>query len=167
MNLSNKYISPIIKILYLILISLILIPLVIIIFFPFNPFKEYFIIIFSVIVLYIFILKILGLPYFSYESNGETINVFNKKYDLFFGTNMKAINRAEFPKRKLHKFKIKSFLLYRRLDLFLDSKQASNGISKLSYHISYLNNSDIKNLRKSLNKIIEENKLNKEKHTNN
>lgn len=159
MKISNQKISPLLQLFYSIL-GLSIFGFFLFLFlgeFNFSDTKLYLCL--GLAILLIIVLKTLGKPYFNYDSDGETINISNKKFSLL-PNNLNLVNRAEFPKEKLQSFKIKTFLFSKKLELYLHSKKAHKNISKIKYDISYLNSKSVSDLKKSLNKIVNENKNN-------
>jgi hypothetical protein len=95
-----------------------------------------------------------GPTVFKYDTDGEVMNLTNEDPLLtIFYPGFKR--HYEFPKRKLKGFKIKRHFLRRKLVIYIDSKNGRVKVRKL--FVSYLNDSDFKNLRSSLNKYSSDN----------
>lgn len=165
MRINNKRIIPVTNIIYTFLllgilcgILLIFVPIPAIVKHippPIKPFFPYLtILLFSMI---IFIYKKTGPHQFEYSSDGETITIRTKDpyWVKYFPKNQRLV---DFPKRKLKGFKIKKGLFLKKLDLFLESKRSKGGINRITINISYINNSEISDLKRSLHKVIQKNK---------
>ncbi len=98
-----------------------------------------------------------GNPFFQYDSDGETLNFTNRNFYMLFG-DPKVVKRAEFPKRKLLGYKISNNPLRRKLILIVSSKRTESEKSKQVFDITYLNKSERKDLKRSLEKIMKRNK---------
>lgn len=157
MRINNKRIKIYIETLYILLllglffsILLTFIPISII-----TKFVSPYILVIGFTSAIIFIYK-LGHQHMEYSSDGEVLNI--KTQDAFwvkYNPNSKTI--VDFPKSKLVNFKIKQGILQRKLELYVTSRRSQNGIVKLSFNITYLNNSEINDLKRSLNKILKKN----------
>jgi hypothetical protein len=102
-------------------------------------------------------LAYLGCPFFRYDSDGETL-IFQNEKSLPISFLVKE-SLSDFPKRKLIKFVIKSKPLFKKvLEIYISSKRVSSGQSKVSFDISYLDSKQIRDIRISLNKVVNENK---------
>lgn len=161
MKISNqKFANLKVQILYAFLLTLVFALICMVIFrYIFDIKVSHFIFVIAITIFLIALLRFLGKPFFFYDSDGETLNVHNKSFS-FLPNNYKTINKAEFPKGKLESYKIKSFLIYKRLELYLHSKKAQHHTAKLKYDISYLSSEELKNLKISLNKMVKENSQN-------
>jgi hypothetical protein len=100
---------------------------------------------------------------FQYDSDGEALNFRNDKVHLF-GIFKSSPKKAEFPKRKLKNYRVKHKFVGKYLSLTLYSSRAESGQTKLEFDISLLSGSEIKELKRSLNKIVS---LNKNQQTEN
>lgn len=96
-----------------------------------------------------------GLPVFNYDSDGEVLNFTAKEPNLGIFGNL-AVTHFEFPKRKLHSFRINRYPLRRVLVVKIASK--SGTFKKQSMAISYLNRRELKDLKRSLNGVLARNK---------
>ncbi|MGB6083961.1 hypothetical protein [Moheibacter sp.] len=112
--------------------------------------------------LFIFLIYLfykLGHQHVEYSSDGEVLNI--KTQDAFW---VKYFPRTrlivDFPKNKLVSFKIKSSFLHKKLELYVTSKRSHSGVAKLSFNITYLNKSEISDLKISLNRILKRNQEN-------
>ncbi|MFK5889485.1 MAG: hypothetical protein QM486_02000 [Flavobacteriaceae bacterium] len=102
----------------------------------------------------IVILAVLGNGYFEYDSTGMVVII---KNDGIYKKEMAplAIKTIEFPKKKLKDFKIKNYLVYRALNIYLHSKD--KGTIKKHFNITNLSKKRAKHLKQSLKKVIREN----------
>ncbi len=97
-----------------------------------------------------------GYPMFLYDSDGETLNFTNKDFFMLFG-DPRVVKKAEFPKNKLLEFDIRNYGLKKKLKLIVKSKRTASERSKQTFDITYLRNSEIKDLKKSLEKVVHQN----------
>lgn len=103
-------------------------------------------------------IKYRGLPQFIYDSDGEVLNFTTRDPNLiFFGTRFN--HHVEFPKRKLLRYKILTWPLKRKLTLYVKSKEG--GPKKISISISYLRRSELRDLKKSLDRVVAHNRQQK------
>lgn len=99
-----------------------------------------------------------GLPVFNYDSDGEVLNFTASEPNLnFLGSWF--YTHFEFPKRKLVRYRINSYPFRRVLSVVIDSREGYHKKQKIP--ISYLNKRELKDLRKSLNKVVLQNNENK------
>jgi uncharacterized membrane protein YdbT with pleckstrin-like domain len=104
----------------------------------------------------IYLLQKLGHQHMEFSSEGEVLNI--KTQDVFWTKYFPSTRIiVDFPKSKLVNFKIQSGIFQKKLDLYITSKRSQNGIAKLSFNITYLNKSEINDLKRSLNKILKKN----------
>jgi len=158
MRINNKRIIPIIETFYALLfitlavaIILFIIPIGIII----NIISPYTMI--GLIVLFMLFLYWLGHQHVEYDSDGEVINIRTK--DIFWSRYFpKERIVMDFPKNKLISFKIEKSMFKKTLEMYVTSKRTANGITKLKFNITFLNKSETNDLKRSLNKIIKNNK---------
>lgn len=114
--------------------------------------KSYLLIIFPLILLFLF--YIAGKQIFEYDSDGEALNFKNRNILPFIDKSVSD----EFPKYKLLKYEVVSFIIIKRLYVTISSKK--NHSSILKYEISFLTKKEIKDLKISLNKVVKKNKEN-------
>lgn len=112
---------------------------------------------FAILVMLIIIYR--GLPQFVYDSDGEVLNFTVREPNLTF-LGSRFIKHIEFPKRKLDRYKINSYPLRRRLTLYIRSKE--NHIVRQTISISYLNKKELRDLKRSLDRVVSNNS--KKKH---
>lgn len=105
---------------------------------------------FAVLVIVIIIYR--GLPQFVYDSDGEVLNFTVSEPNLKFLSNL-FTKHIEFPKRKLDHFKIQSFPFKRRLLIYIRSKD--NHLVRQSIGISYLSSRELRDLKRSLEKVVQ------------
>lgn len=97
-----------------------------------------------------------GHQQFDYNCDGEVINLGTQ--DIFwvkYFPQKKCM--VDFPKRKLNDFSIKKGFLRKELELYVESKRSQKGYVKLSFNITFLSQSEINDLKVSLNRIIKKN----------
>ncbi len=97
---------------------------------------------------------------FRYDSEGEVLNFTTNDpiWARFLGSFKK---HYEFPKRRLHSYKVKRGLLRRRLIIYINSR--SGGIKERSLLISYLSTAQTKTLVNSLKKYSHKGKHDRRK----
>jgi len=158
MRINNKRIIPVIETLYTLLFIGIFIAILLIIIpigFITNLISPY--ILLGLFIISIFLFYKFGHQHFEYNSDGEVINI--KTQDIFwvkYFPNSKSV--VDFPKKKLINFKIEKKFFRETLELYVTSKRTSNGITKLKFNITYLKEDEIADLKRSLSKIIKNNK---------
>lgn len=160
MRINNKRIGIYIETLYRFLflgvlcsILLILIPIPKIV----NYVSPWYLLIFFVGL--IILLPKFGHQIFIYNSDGEVLNI--KTEDAFWAKySAKSKRLIDFPKSKLRDFKIKESIFSKKLILYVNSKRSKKGYIELYFNISYLNQSEISDLKHSLNRLV---KMNNEK----
>jgi hypothetical protein len=96
----------------------------------------------------------LGYPLFRYDSDGEAL-VLEASEPILISkiTGRKFV--AEFPKNKLEDFRIRELMFKKTLYLHLRSKDKT---TVLKSSISYLNEKEVSRLKRSLNKVLTNNK---------
>lgn len=103
--------------------------------------------------IYIFIVG----RYFEFDSDGETLNF--KSNGLLISKFMHyREQRTEVPKSKLLDFKIENYILYKRLHIFIRSRN-KKGFRHYKYNITFLGGKKSKSLKQSLAKVVQNNKL--------
>ena len=102
----------------------------------------------------VLILFWLGYPIFSYDSDGEAL-VFEASEPVLLSRLTKYKFAAEFPKAKLQDFRIKELMFKKTLYLHLRSTDKK---TVLKSSISYLSDKEVSSLKKSLNKVLKNNK---------
>lgn len=94
--------------------------------------------------------------YFEFDSDGETLNF--KSSGLMVSKFMPyREHRTEIPKTKLLDFKIEDYWFYRRLHIFITSRN-KRGFRHYKYNITFLSAVKRKSLKQSLTKVVENNK---------
>ena len=93
--------------------------------------------------------------YFEYDSDGEILVVANKGMVLseFFRHRERIV---EIPKEKLLYYKLRSYVIYRSLNLFI--KSGNNRQKRIKFNVSLMPKRKIKYLKMSLDKIVRDNK---------
>ena len=99
------------------------------------------------------LLYFIGRPVFEYDSDGETLN-FRNSHILYLLTKKNA--KDEFPKYKLLKFNIVNVLFFKRLYVYISSKKSH--VIILKYDVTFLSKKQLKDLKFSLNKVVQINK---------
>jgi len=102
----------------------------------------------------IVLLAFLGNGYFEYDSTGMVVIL---KNDSITKKSMAplAVKTLEFPKKKLKDFKIRNYIVYRSLIIYLNSKE--KGTVKKHFNITNISPKRTKYLKQSLKKILREN----------
>lgn len=157
MKINNKRIKPYIQIIYTI-IGLLFAIFLITKLFPLRAFKQVpsYIFLITGIVLFI-ITRYRGNQLFIYDSEGEALNFKNE--DVILSNLISSSKKSsEFPKRKLISYKVKGHFLKKTLEITITSKKSTTGYTKLKYDVSYLNKKEINGIKKSLKRVLEENK---------
>lgn len=93
--------------------------------------------------------------YFEYDSNGEVFIFINKGVLLTDFVNYRE-QKAEFPKAKLYNYKIKDYLIYRALYIYVRSKDDT--IKRISFDITFISPKRVDLLKQSLNKVLKQNR---------
>lgn len=94
--------------------------------------------------------------YFEFDSDGETLNF--KGNGLLISLFMHyREQRTEVPKSKLKGFKVENYFFYKRLHLFIRSRN-SKGYRHYKYNITFLGGAKLSSLKISLAKVVEQNK---------
>lgn len=161
MRINNKRIIPWIETIYA-LLFLALLPAIILLFIPIGVVVEFvspYLIIGTLLVL-LFLLYKSGNQHFEYDSDGEVIHICSQ--DAFWSKYFSSKKTTmDFPKTKLISYRVKESFLQKTLELIVSSKRNSNGVVKLKFNITYLNASEISDMKRSLSKIIKNNTKNK------
>lgn len=90
---------------------------------------------------------------FDFDSDGETLNF--KNNGVFFSKFMEyRVHKAEFPKRKLGKFKFKDFGVYSSLTIYIKSRRRK-GFKKYTFNTTFVGRKKKREMVISLNKILE------------
>ena len=93
---------------------------------------------------------------FEFDSDGETIN-FKSNGVLVSQFMHYREQRTEVPKSKLKNFKVENYFFYKRLHIFIHSRN-SKGFRHYKYNITFLSRKKIKALEMSLAKVMVQNK---------
>ncbi|MCK5824324.1 MAG: hypothetical protein KAG96_02835 [Ichthyobacteriaceae bacterium] len=114
--------------------------------------SNYLLVVYFIVAVLVFAFR--GLPCFFYDAEGEAL-VFNASEPVLV-TPILGFNKiVEFPKSKLHDFKVDKLFLRNNLLLYLDG---SNGeIKRIKIPISYLRKKQITLLKQSLNEVLVKN----------
>lgn len=129
---------------------------------PIGPFTD---LVPSYVLILIFLFLIwlfhkMGPHQFEYSSDGEVFNIKTQDpyWVKYFPRSQKIV---DFPKRKLMNYKMSGPFFHRKLNMYISSKRAPNGVAKLSFNITYLSSREISDLKRSLNRNIKRNKQNR------
>lgn len=98
-----------------------------------------------------------GKPQFIYDSDGEVLNFTASEPNLKF-LGKRFVTHTEFPKRKLASYKIRSYPFRRKLTVFIKSKDGSPKKQKIN--ISYLKRREVRDLKRSLDRVLVTNRQN-------
>lgn len=102
------------------------------------------------------LLFVRGRPVFEYDSDGEALNFKNYSTIPF----LKKESRDEFPKYKLRSYEVVNAIIFKTLYVYISSKK--NHKIALKYDISYLSTKEIRDLKSSLNRVLKQNKENRQ-----
>lgn len=107
----------------------------------------------SILLLVLYIFR--GNEYFEYDSTGMVVSI---KNDTIVKEEFRPelIIAVEFPKDKLDHYKIKNYIIHKKLDIYIKSGHHNN-LVKNSFNITHLSDKRIYALKQSLHKIISEN----------
>lgn len=90
---------------------------------------------------------------FDFDSDGETLNF--KNNGVFFSKFMEyRVKKAEFPKRKLGKFKFVDFGIYSALTIYIRSRR-KKGYRKYTFNTTFLNRKKKKGMLASLQNVLD------------
>ena len=90
---------------------------------------------------------------FDFDSDGETLNF--KNNGVFFSKFMEyRVKKAEFPKRKLGKFKFMDIGIYSALTIYIRSK-SKKGYRKYTFNTTFLTRKKKRGMVDSLNKVLQ------------
>jgi hypothetical protein len=90
---------------------------------------------------------------FDFDSDGETLNF--KNNGVFFSKFMEyRVKKAEFPKRKLGKFKFIDIGIYSALTIYIKSRRRK-GYRKYTFNTTFLTRTKKKGMVESLNKVLQ------------
>lgn len=94
--------------------------------------------------------------YFEFDSDGEALIL--KSNGLLISKFFPyREQRTEIPKSKLISFRIENYFFYRRLHIFITSRN-KRGFRHYKYNITFLGNTKFKSLKQSLEKVVAYNK---------
>jgi len=93
--------------------------------------------------------------YFEYDSDGNKIVVINQGLILTDYINYRQ-NKLEFTKNQLVGFKIKKYVIYKTLVLFIKNHEGKR--SKERFNVTLLRRKNLKYVKQSLNKMMKENR---------
>ncbi len=101
-----------------------------------------------------FIIVYSSAKYFEFDSDGNVLTFINKGLFISNFINYRE-RRAEFPKEKLKRYRIKNYIMFSRLYLYIKSR--SNKTKRVHFNISLLSRRKKAALKKSLDKVIKHN----------
>lgn len=93
---------------------------------------------------------------FEFDSDGEAL-IFKSNGLLFSNFLHYRDQRTEVPKSKLKDFKVDNYFFYKKLHIFITSRN-SRGFRHYQYNITLLTGNKIRALKISLAKVLEKNK---------
>lgn len=93
--------------------------------------------------------------YFEFDSDGNVLTFVNKGLFISNYIQYRKEHRAEFPKEKLKKYRIRNYILFSFLYIYVRSK--NNQIKRLYFNISLLSGRKKRALKKSLDKVLKQN----------
>ncbi|APG59644.1 hypothetical protein [Christiangramia salexigens] len=90
---------------------------------------------------------------FDFDSDGETLNF--KNNGVFFSKFMEyRVKKAEFPKRKLGKFRFIDYGIYSALTIYIKSRR-KKGYRKYTFNTTFLTRKKKKGIVAALRKVLE------------
>ena len=90
---------------------------------------------------------------FDFDSDGETLNF--KNNGVFFSKFMEyRVQKAEFPKRKLGKFRFVDYGIYSALTIYIKSRR-KKGYRKYTFNTTFLTRKKKKGMVASLEKVLD------------
>tara|TARA_B100001063_G_C16651890_1_gene496397 strand:+ start:267 stop:749 length:483 start_codon:yes stop_codon:yes gene_type:complete len=93
---------------------------------------------------------------FDFDSDGETLNL--KNSGVFFSKFMEyRVKKAEFPKRKLGKFRFSDYFFYSAVTIYISSRRR-RGYKKYTFNTTFLSRKKKRGMIASMQKIVENQK---------
>ncbi|SKB33749.1 hypothetical protein SAMN05660776_0512 [Salegentibacter holothuriorum] len=93
---------------------------------------------------------------FDFDSDGETLNL--KNNGVFFSKFMEyRVKKAEFPKRKLGKFRFSDYFFYSAVTIYISSRRR-RGYKKYTFNTTFLSRKKKRGMITSMQKIVENQK---------
>lgn len=93
---------------------------------------------------------------FDFDSDGETLNL--KNNGVFFSKFMEyRVKKAEFPKRKLGKFRVSDYYFYSAVTIYITSSRR-RGFKKYTFNTTFLNRKKKRGMIASMQKIVDNQK---------
>jgi len=90
---------------------------------------------------------------FDFDSDGETLNL--KNNGVFFSKLMEyRVKKAEFPKRKLGKFKFSDYFFYSAVTIYISSRRR-RGYKKYTFNTTFLTRKKKRGMIASMQKIVD------------
>ncbi|HKL35642.1 MAG TPA: hypothetical protein VJ899_05085 [Salegentibacter sp.] len=90
---------------------------------------------------------------FDFDSDGETLNL--KNNGVFFSKFMEyRVKKAEFPKRKLGKFKFSDYFFYSAVTIYISSRRR-RGYKKYTFNTTFLTRKKKRGMIASMQKIVD------------
>ena len=90
---------------------------------------------------------------FDFDSDGETLNF--KNNGVFLSKFMEyRVKKAEFPKRKLAKFRFVDYGIYSALTIYINSRR-KKGYRKYTFNTTFLTRKKKRGMVDSLNKVLQ------------
>lgn len=93
---------------------------------------------------------------FDFDSDGETLNF--KNNGVFFSKFMEyRVKKAEFPKRKLGKYRFVDYGIYSALTIYISSKRR-RGYKKYTFNTTFLNKKKKRGMLAALDTVVNKSK---------
>jgi len=93
---------------------------------------------------------------FDFDSDGETLNL--KNNGVFFSKFMEyRVKKAEFPKRKLAKFRFSDYFFYSAVTIYISSRRR-RGFKKYTFNTTFLTRKKKRGMIASMQKIVDNQK---------
>lgn len=110
-----------------------------------------------IFIVLIWLFKKMGPHQMEYSSDGEVFNIKTQDpyWVKYFPRSQKIV---DFPKRKLIDYSITGPLFHRKLNMYISSKRAANGVAKVSFNITFLSRREINDMKRSLKRNVKRNR---------
>ncbi|WP_046755648.1 hypothetical protein [Kordia jejudonensis] len=118
----------------------------------FNQVKLWYLI--PIFLVVIFVMIYTSAKYFEFDSDGNVLTFINKGLFISNFVNYRE-QRAEFPKEKLKSYRIKNYILFCLLYVYIKSR--NNKIKRIQFNISLLSRRKKRALKQSLDKVLKHN----------
>ncbi len=95
--------------------------------------------------------------FFEYDGDGEALCFRNDGIVISERINYRG-KKAEFPRTKLKKFKIKNYFIVKKLYIYVKSNKIPKKVTKIVFDITFVKPKRISLMKASLNKVVSKNK---------